>query len=564
MVIPVASAVPVTIQTPGGSVVVDISHAGPQGELVNPEPPTDAGFRPPTIFAAPLPVGSGARAWGHAGAFTAVADDATAASWNPAGLVQLEAPEVSAVYRFSDRKDLHASERSNLEVGANSYSSHELNYLSGVYPFRFDGLNTVISLSYQEAYDYTYVFTAQFSGANTGDLNTTVNNIFTETQTNVHDGAFVDITIISDVVTETQSQVSQALNSSLLSTLDFHQSGTIDAISPAFAVELTPTLSMGAAINFYTDGESRGNPVMSKLHAHYTGTSDSMATIVDTRKSTAHIRWSGTMISGDADAPVIEPIAQTEIQQFSEDSHSTREDPYTVEGNYYEYNRTEDFFGINPTLGALWVASDRLTLGVALDLPWSGKGTQTKHVQHEVTTFNSNGVAVATDTFESKESSEVTYSFPLYWSAGALWRWTDRLYTSMDVSQTRWSMYSYKAEGETAINPLNSEPHESSKLDDCWSVRVGGEYLWMLSWTELPVRGGLFWEERPSIGSPDQYWGFSLGSGLSLGKEPGRAILDIAYIFEQGNDVMEALLPDRTTYSDSTKHQIFMSLIWHF
>lgn len=45
----------------------------------------------------PNPVGSGARAIGMGGAFIAVADDATAASWNPGGLVQLERPELSVV-----------------------------------------------------------------------------------------------------------------------------------------------------------------------------------------------------------------------------------------------------------------------------------------------------------------------------------------------------------------------------------------------------------------------------------------------------------------------------------
>ena len=45
----------------------------------------------------PNPVGAGARALGMGGAFIGVADDATAASWNPGGLIQLETPEVSAV-----------------------------------------------------------------------------------------------------------------------------------------------------------------------------------------------------------------------------------------------------------------------------------------------------------------------------------------------------------------------------------------------------------------------------------------------------------------------------------
>ncbi|PYQ44967.1 MAG: hypothetical protein DMF77_05820, partial [Acidobacteria bacterium] len=42
--------------------------------------------------------GSGARALGMGGAFLARADDATAASWNPAGLSYLRLPEISFVY----------------------------------------------------------------------------------------------------------------------------------------------------------------------------------------------------------------------------------------------------------------------------------------------------------------------------------------------------------------------------------------------------------------------------------------------------------------------------------
>ena len=55
---------------------------------------------PPNINSTPLPVGSGARAIGQGSAFIAVADDATAASWNPGALMQLERPELSVVGSF--------------------------------------------------------------------------------------------------------------------------------------------------------------------------------------------------------------------------------------------------------------------------------------------------------------------------------------------------------------------------------------------------------------------------------------------------------------------------------
>ena len=47
-------------------------------------------------------VGSGARAWGMGGAFVAVADDASAASWNPAGIAILRQPEFMFVYVPTD------------------------------------------------------------------------------------------------------------------------------------------------------------------------------------------------------------------------------------------------------------------------------------------------------------------------------------------------------------------------------------------------------------------------------------------------------------------------------
>jgi hypothetical protein len=66
---------------------------------------------PPSLnFAtSPSPVGSGARAQGQGLAFIAVADDATAASHNPGGLLQVVEPEASIVgsyFRRMERQDI--------------------------------------------------------------------------------------------------------------------------------------------------------------------------------------------------------------------------------------------------------------------------------------------------------------------------------------------------------------------------------------------------------------------------------------------------------------------------
>ena len=140
----------VTINTPMGPVKIDVSHLGPQGDLVTPEAPEAAAFHPPQIFSVPLPSGSGARALGSGGAFTALADDATAAFSNPAGLahfvkmeVSLEARQSDFTHEFTDRG--HAFEDptgigidtvSGLQTGRNSTQVTDVSFLSFVYPRR--------------------------------------------------------------------------------------------------------------------------------------------------------------------------------------------------------------------------------------------------------------------------------------------------------------------------------------------------------------------------------------------------------------------------------------------
>ncbi|MBU0993277.1 MAG: outer membrane protein transport protein [Proteobacteria bacterium] len=104
---------------------------------------------------APNPVGSGARALGMGGAFIAIADDATAASWNPAGLVQLKRPELSVVGSYVRRNDSFDSIKGYGTLEDSNVSLTDLNYLSVVLPFSIFCRNMVVSLNYQRLYDYS-------------------------------------------------------------------------------------------------------------------------------------------------------------------------------------------------------------------------------------------------------------------------------------------------------------------------------------------------------------------------------------------------------------------------
>ena len=100
------------------------------------------------------PTGAGARGLGMGGAFIAVADDGTAASFNPAGLAQLRRTEIAFV-GFSDR--LQSSVNVPGDDGVPSFTdetTHGAFDFAGVaVPFQVAGRNFTMQFSYQRAVD---------------------------------------------------------------------------------------------------------------------------------------------------------------------------------------------------------------------------------------------------------------------------------------------------------------------------------------------------------------------------------------------------------------------------
>ncbi len=134
-------------------------------------------------------------------------------------------------------------------------------------------------------------------------------------------------------------------------------------------------------------------------------------------------------------------------------------------------------------------------------------------------------------------------------------------------SETLWSDFAFNAGDEPQINPLDGSAYGERNVDDCWAMRGGVEYLLALASMTIPLRTGLSWEQRPAVGTPDEFWGFSLGSGWALGGGAGRrqVILDIAYRYAFGRDVLGSLVPDQPGLTtDVDEHEVYLSGIWHF
>lgn len=158
------------------------------------------------------PVGSGARALGMGGAFIAVADDATAGSWNPGGLIQLETPEISVVGAYFQRTEDNTFGTHPEASGPQDITDSNINYLSAALPFMVLNRNMVISVNHQHLYDFNRQWEFSFP------LSTS------ETGTSVDQDVDVD------------------------------QEGSLSALGIAYCVQVTSRFSFGITFNFWEDG----------------------------------------------------------------------------------------------------------------------------------------------------------------------------------------------------------------------------------------------------------------------------------------------------------------------
>ncbi|TFH02526.1 MAG: hypothetical protein E4H13_01800 [Calditrichales bacterium] len=143
--------------------------------------------------------GNGARAAGMGYAFTGVADDATAISWNAAGLTQLYSMEASVIGKFGFGS--LTPDYSDFEVDVERGSSFQLNFASLVIPFEVGKMHVVGGVAYRTVFDFN-------------------------------------------------NDVKYTIKSDLFDTsFENNQSGAATAISPALAVQINEMLSVGAVVN---------------------------------------------------------------------------------------------------------------------------------------------------------------------------------------------------------------------------------------------------------------------------------------------------------------------------
>ncbi len=424
------------------------------------------------ISSSPNPVGSGARAMGMGGAFIGVADDATAASWNPGGLIQLETPEISLVGAFNYRNEDTTYKAFPEASGPNSVETTELNYLSGAYPFQAWGRNMIVSLNYQHLMDFNKKATYQYSVEDPSQLFTMTNMV------------------------------------------EYDQEGAFRTISPAFAVQLTPRFSIGLALNFWDHGLS-DNQWTSRYRARGSGTLGATAFTVNT----------------------------TIDETYKPNGSRLDLDPFQWEN-------------INANIGMMWNIDSRFSVGAVFKTPFEAR-LERNYLFASTIYFPSSGT---TQTNTIVESGANTLFMPMSFGTGLAFRASDALTLDLDVYWTQWSNYLMEDASGRKTSPITGKAEDETVTQDTIQVRFGGEYLLIGAKYVVPVRAGVFYDPEPSEGSPDNFFGLSLGSGITVGPW----VFDAAYQYRFGRGVRSISVGGDEANQDVDQHSVYMSLIYHF
>jgi long-subunit fatty acid transport protein len=420
------------------------------------------------------PVGSGARALGMGGSFIAVADDATAASWNPGGLVLLGRPEISVAGAFFRRDEDNNMGTHPEASGKQSISEARLNYLSLVFPFVLFKRNMIVSVNYQYLFDFS-----------------------------------------REWVFSLQDEVSRSEDTFELKEYDFHfrQEGSLSAIGIAYCIQITPKVSFGFTLNVWEDPFYENG-----------------------WKQTYHERGGGEVYG-------YSPFVQDPVVKYTYDFVATKTDEYS-------------FSGFNANVGLLWNITSRLTLGAVVKTPF------TANLEHESSLSSSLTYPdrPEPDKTESFDSEDAELKMPMSYGIGLAYRFADNLTVTADVTRTEWQDFVLEDSGGNEISPISGLPRDLSDIDPTHQVRLGAEYLIIRPGYVVPVRAGLFYDPAPAEGSPDDYFGCSLGSGLAI----GRVAFDIAYQFRFGRGVGSSLYLAWDFSQDVYEHTLYSSLIVYF
>ncbi|MBF8277501.1 MAG: hypothetical protein HW390_2574 [Candidatus Brocadiaceae bacterium] len=161
-------------------------------------------------------------------------------------------------------------------------------------------------------------------------------------------------------------------------------------------------------------------------------------------------------------------------------------------------------------------------------------------------------LGASTGAIAVRERDHFEVDYPMSVGVGPGLRFNDALSFSTDIIWTDRSEYKQKnTDTDEMSYPLGG------RANDTLAVKCGTEYLLFEQKTIIPLRGGLFYDTRPSQDDPVDVYGFSLGSGITF----KRFSIDGAYQFRWVNDVDGRDFGLEGVHFDLTEHLFLTSII---
>ncbi len=324
------------------------------------------------------PLTTSARALGMGGVGVAVANDATAVTINPACLARLRRIEVSG--SFARRASDVEGEMSGSDFKS-SFSHTDLSTVRAAYPFPTFRGSLVMGLSVERVFDFTDDRLAAYVGPVT----------WTEPGDDVE-------------TTDDWSQVE-----------DYVSSGGIYSWSAGTGLDVSPNLSLGATISYYSGD-----------YAY-------------------KFRWN-------------------------------LEDSGSASDAYASVHQSEDYdtnvSGLRATVGTVFYVSDEMSIGLAIDTPltltFSGTGRDQQEIVGDSPEFD--------DAYDTTASFEEKVELPFSFRAGAAYSPTDFILLGADVSYTDWSEMTYEGPLAEAVYEEGLLTRESL-YRETFDYAVGAEVI---------------------------------------------------------------------------------------
>ena len=285
----------------------------------------------------------------------------------------------------------------------------------------------------------------------------------------------------------------------------YDQEGYLGALGLAYSIALTHRFSLGATLNVWTDELFWDNGWDESYTSHSMTSFGSLSTVED------------TLIT----------------------------DQYT------------GFRGVNANLGFLWNINQYLTIGGVVKTPFTADVDHT--YSEDWTQKDINRGLIYSGHISDSETVEL--DMPLSCGIGMAVRFSDAFSMGLDIYHTRWEDYTLTDGQGNEFSPIDSTPKNISDVSNTTQVRLGGEYLFIRpdkNWL-IPLRGGAFYDPEPARDGVRDFYGLSIGSGISL----PRFSIDLAYQFRWGSEVDTANLI-ATSEADVYQHQVLLSLIYYF